>query len=432
MRVLVTGAYGLIGSACLARLHVEGHDLVAAGRSVALARRRFPYARWIAADFTRLTVAAQWQPLLAGIDAVVNCVGVLQDGARDDVRRVQADGTMALFDACVLAGVKRIVHVSAIGADARGPTIFARTKADADAHLQALALDWVILRPALVLAPAVYGGTAMLRALAACPGFVPVIGSGARLQVVSVDDVAESVARAVIPGAPGKVLWELAHPQILTLAEIVTALRGWLGFPPRPIVRLPDAAGRIVAVLADAAGWLGWRSPARATSFAQLAAGVVGDPGPWMRATGLAPQSLAEMLAVRPSNVQDRWFARLYLLKPLAIVVLASAAVLAGGSELIALWQGDAPTPRASLSSLAAAGSLGALHGLAVVAAGLLLLLRRTARAALIALAGLTGLQIVGHAAAIWQAGASPVVLAATDLPLLLAILFTLAILDER
>jgi uncharacterized protein YbjT (DUF2867 family) len=74
MRILVTGAYGLLGSACLAALYDAGYDLVAAGRSIESARRRFAYAHWIEADFGKLTVAAAWMPLLAGIDAVVNCV----------------------------------------------------------------------------------------------------------------------------------------------------------------------------------------------------------------------------------------------------------------------------------------------------------------------------------------------------------------------
>src|SRR5439155_13226343 len=100
MRVLITGAYGLIGSACLARLHREGHELVAAGRTIEEAARRFPFARWITADFDQLTRSEDWRPLLAGIEAVVNCVGVLQDGARDDLRRVQVDATVALFAAC--------------------------------------------------------------------------------------------------------------------------------------------------------------------------------------------------------------------------------------------------------------------------------------------------------------------------------------------
>jgi uncharacterized protein YbjT (DUF2867 family) len=67
---------------------------------------------------------------------VVNCVGVLQDGLRDDVRRVQLDGTTALFDGCVRAGVRRVVHISAIGIAPDGPSAFSRSQAEAEAYLQ--------------------------------------------------------------------------------------------------------------------------------------------------------------------------------------------------------------------------------------------------------------------------------------------------------
>src|SRR5262245_9151498 len=120
MRVLVTGAYGLIGSYCLSRLHREGHELVGAGRGNAEAARKFPFARWVTADFDTLTSAADWRPLLKDIDAVVNCVGVLQDGVRDDTRRVHVQATCALFDACAAAGLRKVVHMSAIGAAAQG------------------------------------------------------------------------------------------------------------------------------------------------------------------------------------------------------------------------------------------------------------------------------------------------------------------------
>ena len=288
MRVLVTGAYGLIGSACLARLHAAGHDVVGAGRSIGAARQRFPYAEWIEADFLLLQYAEAWQPLLDSVDAVVNCVGVLQDGWRDDVQRIQQGGTVALFDGCLRGGVQRVVHISALGADAAGRSRFSRSKAAAETHLRTLALDWVILRPGLVLGSGVYGGTAMLRGIAAFPFVVPVFHADSRIQVVSLDDLAETVVRAVAPAAPARVSWDVAHPQVQKLADIVTAIRGWLGFPPRHVVRLPDVLAKVVGSAGDAIGWLGWRSPARATSFAQLADGVIGDPAPWMAATGIA------------------------------------------------------------------------------------------------------------------------------------------------
>ncbi len=305
MRVLVTGAYGLIGSAVLARLHRDGHELIAAGRSIGDAARRMPFARWIEADFTKPTKASDWAPLLNGVDAVVNCVGVLEQGGRDDIQRTHVEGTVALFDACARAGVRRVIHISAIGASAEGRTDFARTKAQADAHLATLDLDWMIPRPALVLAPAAYGGTAMLRALAAFPLFAPGISGADRIQVVDVDDVTETVALCLKPGAPAKTIWEVAHPHVHALGGIVAALRGWLGFPPRPAVTVPRWMMVLVSFFATLAGLLGWRSPARPTALAQLIAGVVGDPARWMQATGIKPKDLPEILAQRPAGVQE-------------------------------------------------------------------------------------------------------------------------------
>src|SRR5262249_16296090 len=97
---------------------------------------------------------------------------------------------------------------------------------------------------------------------------------------------------------------------------------------------LPKAAAKLVSTVADALGWLGWRSPARTTAFAQLSAGVIGDPAPWLAGTGIVPKTLAEILADAPAGVQERWFARLYLLKPLAIAALALFWIVTGALAL--------------------------------------------------------------------------------------------------
>ena len=426
MRVLVTGAYGLIGAACLARLHAAGHEVVAAGRNIASARRRLPYAQWVAADFNKLADAGAWLPLLHGIDAVVNCVGVLQDGLRDDVQRVQLDGTKALFDGCVRAGVGRVIHISAIGAEPDGPSAFSRSKAGAEAYLKELPLDWVILRPALVLGPAVYGGTAMLRGIAAFPGVVPVVHADARIQVIGLDDLTETVVRALAPDRPAQTVWEVTHPQVHRLADIVNAVRAWLGFRPRRVAALPPAIAKVVARLADALGWLGWRSPARSTSLAQLTAGVVGDPARWMAETGIAPKSLEAILAARPANVQDRWFARLYLLKPLAILGLALAAIIPSATSLAFVL-----APRIASGSLRAFAA-GVVVTVVYLLAGLSLLVRPAARCALFVLLVLTLLQLTGlwvrpSISFLWSFNT-----ATFWLPMLLAVLFTLGILDDR
>jgi uncharacterized protein YbjT (DUF2867 family) len=431
MRVLVTGAYGLIGAACLARLHRDGHELVAAGRSLETAQRRAPYARWIVADYDRLTRAEDWLPLIGGVDAVVNCVGVLQDGARDDVRRVQVEATTALFAACERGGVRRVVHISAIGASRDAPTAFARTKAEAEDDLAARTLDWAILRPGLVLAPVVYGGTAILRGLAGLPFVTPLIEADARVQVVSVSDVAETVAHCLTTDA-SMIKWDVAHPQVLTLGAIVGATRSWLGFPPRPLLRMPRAIGAWVSAFADGLGFLGWRSPARSTALKQIAAGVVGEPAPWIKATGIAPKSLDDILAGQPSSVADRWFARLFWVKPLAIAGLASFWSLTG---IITLGPGR----EAAMGHLAAAGfSPAAAVPTLVLGAwfdvllGLALLVRPLARGVLLTmLFGSLFYLAVGTALAaeLWADPLGPFM---KVIPLLVAVLFTLAVLDER
>ena len=430
MRVLVTGAYGLIGSAIVVRLARDGHEVIAAGRSAAKARR-LPAAQWVAADFNKLTSPDAWAPLLAGVDAVVNCVGVLQSGLRDDAQRVHVAATTALFAACEQARI-RVVHISAIGAETGGPTEFSRGKAQAEHDLARRDLDWAILRPGLVLAPAVYGGSAMLRAIAAFPGVTPLIAADSRVQVVSVEDVAETAARCLRPGAPVRATWDLAHPQVHTLRDIVVGIRRWLGFASRPIVRVPQFIARAVGLVADALGLLGWRSPARTTALKQLEAGVVGDPAPWIAATGIAPMSLDDILARRPASVQDRWFARLYLLKPIAIVGLALFWFATGAIAL-------GPGRPSAIAQMTATGTAPEFARLIVILGawfdivlGLLLCVRAAARWTLIIMLIATPFYLLAGTLLAPQLWLDPLGPLTKTVPLLLATALTLAIIDER
>lgn len=432
MRVMVLGAYGTIGAAVLARLHQDGHAVVGLGRSVRTAHRRFPFAIWIEADVRRLLAADDWLPLVSGFDAVVNCVGAFQRGSRDRLEAVHVDAPAALFSACERAGVRRVVHISAIGAEAESPTAFGRTKAAAEAALRATQLDWLILRPGVVIAPGGYGGGALLVGLAGIPLCTPLIAAERPLQIVAIDDVAATVAWAMRQDATARTRFDLVHPQTLTLRDIVLGLRGWLGFAPQPVWALPAALGRIVAAMADALGWLGWRSPARSTGFAQLAEGVSGDPSHWVQETGLRPQSFAQILARRPATLQDRWFARLYWLKPLAIGGLALFWIVTG---IIALGPGYS----AALEHLADAGfgtdaARATVIGGAVfdIVLGLLLLVRRLAKPVLITMLVATLCYLAAGTLIAPPLRGDPLGPLTKILPMLLATLFTLAVIDER
>jgi uncharacterized protein YbjT (DUF2867 family) len=312
VRILLTGANGFIGGQLLAGLSQRGHAVVAAVR-----------------DPQRL---ARTRPGIEAIrvDAVVNCAGVLHGSRGQDMAAIHATAPIALFDACVQAGIARVVQISAISADA--DTDYACTKKSADDHLLALPLRGAVLRPSLVYGEGSYGGTSTLRGLAGLPLVTPLIGDdSAVFRPLHVDDLVETVAR-VLEGDDryaGRVL-EPVGPERLTTGEIVARYRRWLGLPSARPLSVPLPLLRMTAALADLAGG----GPMGSTGLVQVLAGNAGrEPdGAFAEAIGFTPEAMDAHLARRPAETQDLWHARLYFLRPLlrlalAVMWLGSAAV---------------------------------------------------------------------------------------------------------
>jgi len=321
MRVLVTGAYGFLGAQIAARLHAAGHDVTGCGRDIRFGRRILPGLTWIACDYNKDVTAEVWAPRLQGIDAVVNCVGILQATRRDSADRIHRQAPAALFAACEQVGVHRVVQISALGVEA--DTDYARTKAAGDQALRPTGLDWVILKPSLVYGRGAYGGTSLLRGLAGLPGIVPAIdGGGQRFQPVHIDDLAAIVADMLEPGAARRAEVAVVGPEILTVRDIILTYRRWLGFPDAPVISMPAALGRVLTAFGDLAGWLGTPTPLRSTALTQMVHGSVNEPGSGLSTLPAAPVRMADALAAMPATVQDRWHARLYFLKPLLRIAL--------------------------------------------------------------------------------------------------------------
>jgi uncharacterized protein YbjT (DUF2867 family) len=430
MRILVTGASGLIGGAVVAQLLADGHRVVAIARRTARAARSVPQADWVALDIAAATRTEDWLPYLGGVDAVVNCAGILQDSPGDSTSGVHVAGIGALFAACERTGVRRIVQISAIGLDRPAPTDFARTKQIGDEALMRRDLDWVILRPSVVLGPAAYGGSALFRALAALP-VLPVIPDTGQLQVVQLEDVVATVRFFLTPDAPTRVVLELAGPERLSVVDIVGQYRRWLGWGDPRLVAVPGWVAATLFRLGDLAGRLGWRAPLRTTARRELARGSVGDPRRWSELTGIVPQSLATALARRPASVQERWFAGLYLLKPVLFGVLALFWIVTG---LLSLGPGfDAGV------ALLLEGGAGRLSGPAVMGGGLLdialglaLAWRRTTRQGLWAAIALSLVYLVAGSLLLPLLWADPLGPLVKVFPILALHLAALAILEDR
>jgi uncharacterized protein YbjT (DUF2867 family) len=364
MRILVLGGYGFIGSAVVARLSADGHEVVGAGRRIRRASRIRPDLRWIKINIARAGSVEKWLRHLKGIDAVVNCAGVLQDMPWDSTHKVHVEGTIALYSACVKMGVRRVVHISAVGIGPEEDTSFARTKFAAEQELKKLDLDWIILRPSLVVGRSIYGGMALLRALAALPFVVPLARESATFRPVQVTDLATAVSFFLKPEAPIHRVFEIAGPERLTLARIIAAYRRWFGLAPGEIIRLPLIGAKALAWLGDVGSWLGWRPPYRTTSLRQLSHSLTSEPDVWTKVTGIKPMPLETALRLEPASAQELWFARLYLLKPIIMGVLSLFWILDGA---IGLGPG-----RTILVDLSREVGFGIWSTLAAVASGVL------------------------------------------------------------
>ncbi|WP_108816623.1 SDR family oxidoreductase [Loktanella sp. Alg231-35] len=330
MTILVVGAYGLIGCGVAQRLQRDGHTIIGLGRDIDTGKRVLPAINWQYADLHTLTDVTAWQPFLKGVDAVVNCSGALQDGPGDDLEVVHHYAVAALAQASASANVK-LVQISAAGAHLDATTPFLASKARGDAAIQSAGVSHQIFRPGLVIARHSYGGTTMLRMLAAFPLIQPIGVAEAKVQTVALDDVAEAVSAALAGNIPNSFVGDLVEKETQSLREVVASMRQWLGFAPaRREVFIPELMIRVTSRVADGLGKLGWRSPLRSTAVKVLADGVTGGPTD-LSEFGLLPvKSMSQTLASMPARAEDRMFARMALLTPIIIATLVAFWFLSG------------------------------------------------------------------------------------------------------
>lgn len=150
---------------------------------------------------------------VAGADAVVNLVGILAETGRQKFEDVQAKGAAAVAAAAAAAGIDRLVHVSAIGADPDSPAAYARSKAAGEAAALKAVPSAVVLRPSIIFGPEDEFFN-RFGAMATMTPVVPLVGADTKFQPVFVGDVAKAVATAVDGGAEPGTIYELGGPEV--------------------------------------------------------------------------------------------------------------------------------------------------------------------------------------------------------------------------
>jgi uncharacterized protein YbjT (DUF2867 family) len=321
MNVLLTGASGFIGKRLDAALRMQGHTVVCAARHPL----QTACTRSIVADFTRDLREQDWQPRLAGIDVVINAAGILRENGRQTFESIHVLAPVALFTACVTAGVRRVIQISALGADASARSGYHLSKRRADEFLAKLPLEWVIVQPSIVYGA---GGTSarLFTALATLP-LIPLPGSGEqRIQPLHVDDLIDGIVALLRNETFWRSRIPFVGPEALTLATFLARLRAAMQLPRARFLRIPFGLVRLAAQL----GRRLRSSLLDPETLDMLVRGNTGDPGPLQRLLGRALRQASEFATPADTTLGQRQWLLPVLRWSIALVWIVTGIVSLG------------------------------------------------------------------------------------------------------
>ena len=247
-RVIVLGGTGFVGRHVCEKLQREGWSTTVPTRRTinAAAVQHLPRLSVVEAN---VHDEASLERLLPGHDAVVNLIAILH-GSEAAFARAHVELPATLARACASSCVRRLVHVSALGAHLDGPSMYQRSKARGEDVLRAASLDLSILRPSVIFGDGDRFLNLFARLQAVFP-VMPLAGAASRFQPVWVEDVAGAVMACLrdtgLPRSSVGQTFECAGPDVLSLAELVR-LAGRLGSHQRPVIPLPSAIGHLQAM----------------------------------------------------------------------------------------------------------------------------------------------------------------------------------------
>lgn len=246
--ILVVGGNGFVGRHLVGRLVEDGYKVVVPTRRRGNAKELnvLPTVNVVECDINR---PPELRRLVDGVSAVINLVGILNESAANTFARAHVELPRNIVAACTEAGVRRLVHMSALNADPAGPSRYLRSKAEGEAAVAASRLDWTIFQPSVIFGRE----DRFLNLFAKLVRFAPVVPlarAEARFQPVYVGDVAECFARALPLDATLRQKYPLCGPEVYTLRDLVRYV-GSLTGATRPVIALGPKLATLQAVVLE-------------------------------------------------------------------------------------------------------------------------------------------------------------------------------------
>lgn len=192
MNILITGASGFIGRNLIASLLKSNHAITACIHKSDLSFDIKIYK----IDFAQRLKVTDWLPLLIGIDVVINCVGIIAQNRKHSFEVMHHLAPVALFKACEKTHVKRIIQISALGADDSALVDYHKSKKKADDYLRQSLLEWFVLRPSLLYGE---GGKSyrFFKRLSNLP-LIPLMGDGKQLiQPIAINRMVDVIEKCI-------------------------------------------------------------------------------------------------------------------------------------------------------------------------------------------------------------------------------------------
>jgi len=324
-RVLITGANGFIGRHLLAACLRQGVAVVACVQRETDLKRRYPELEIVYADFNRDLDVDVWLPRLRDIDAVVNCVGIFRQNRVNRFENIHDRAAKALFQACERLAIRKLVQISALGADHSAFSAFHLSKKAADDYLAGLDLDWTILRPSIV-----YGEGAnsmnLFKAMAALP-ITPLLQRGEQvIQPLHIEDLCQVALMALRDRRFSRRRLDMGGGEALSFKSMLSVLKNWLGQSKQRFISVPLW---LASSMSPLLGRL-FNAPISAAAVNMLNAGNRLDTEQLFALTGMRPRRFSSQFKPGAASECQRTQSRHYFLLPLLRLSLGLLWMLSG------------------------------------------------------------------------------------------------------